>query len=190
LFRETTDNWNQISEEIKTSVTVDIYTYQWYINFTMILTHDNGNWAGWGSWGSCSVTCETGAKVRTRTCTNPAPLNDIFVYWDTNVVYSLLSTSTCFLNYLLGHIGNVQEPVLLLDPAQFAPPYWGAGFVHVLLLLLDPVSHKKKIIKLLCDTSPLSTQHSGVRAMTCRFGDRNVWTRRLHIYLWSDISVS
>ena len=62
-------------------------------------------------------------------------------YFYINIVYPLLSTSTCYLNYLLGHIGSVQEPVLLLDPTQFAPPYWGAGFVHVLLLLLDPVSH-------------------------------------------------
>jgi hypothetical protein len=38
-------------------------------------------------------------------------------------------------------MGNVQEPVLLLDPAQYAPPFKGAGFVHVLVRTLAPVSH-------------------------------------------------
>ena len=28
---------------------------------------------GWSKWGSCSLAC--GGGTRTRTCTNPAPLN-------------------------------------------------------------------------------------------------------------------
>lgn len=33
----------------------------------------NGNWATWGSWGACSVSCGSGQQSRTRGCSNPAP---------------------------------------------------------------------------------------------------------------------
>ena len=33
----------------------------------------HGNWADWGSWETCSLTCGTGSQNRTRTCTNPTP---------------------------------------------------------------------------------------------------------------------
>ena len=33
----------------------------------------NGGWTDFGDWGVCSETCESGFRVRTRTCTNPAP---------------------------------------------------------------------------------------------------------------------
>ncbi|KAH3695187.1 hypothetical protein DPMN_082643 [Dreissena polymorpha] len=35
----------------------------------------DGNWATWGDWSPCSVTCDNGTMSRTRTCTNPAPSN-------------------------------------------------------------------------------------------------------------------
>ena len=33
----------------------------------------DGNWATWGSWKTCSVTCGGGIQHRDRTCTSPAP---------------------------------------------------------------------------------------------------------------------
>nr|XP_022344318.1 SCO-spondin-like isoform X5 [Crassostrea virginica] len=42
----------------------------------------DGNWASWGSYGACSVTCQptsgtvSGTKTRTRSCSNPAPAYD------------------------------------------------------------------------------------------------------------------
>ena len=35
----------------------------------------NGQWSAWGSYGSCSKTCDGGTQTRKRTCTNPAPQN-------------------------------------------------------------------------------------------------------------------
>ncbi|XP_076444113.1 adhesion G-protein coupled receptor G4-like [Babylonia areolata] len=33
----------------------------------------DGNWGSWGPYGSCSVTCGTGTKIRSRQCDNPPP---------------------------------------------------------------------------------------------------------------------
>ena len=35
----------------------------------------DGNWAAWGAWAGCSVTCGQGTWSRSRTCTDPAPSN-------------------------------------------------------------------------------------------------------------------
>ncbi|XP_076455301.1 hemicentin-1-like isoform X2 [Babylonia areolata] len=36
----------------------------------------HGNWAGWGAWGRCSLTCGGGQRKRFRTCSNPSPSNN------------------------------------------------------------------------------------------------------------------
>ncbi|XP_052237030.1 coadhesin-like isoform X4 [Dreissena polymorpha] len=35
----------------------------------------DGNWAEWGTWTQCSVTCANGTQERSRTCSNPPPSN-------------------------------------------------------------------------------------------------------------------
>ena len=44
-----------------------------YILFIYIAV--DGQWATWSSWSKCSTSCDNGTWSRTRTCTEPAPMN-------------------------------------------------------------------------------------------------------------------
>uniref|UniRef100_A0A7M5VAC9 Uncharacterized protein n=1 Tax=Clytia hemisphaerica TaxID=252671 RepID=A0A7M5VAC9_9CNID len=35
----------------------------------------NGEWANWGSWNACSLTCGVGKQTRRRRCTDPSSTN-------------------------------------------------------------------------------------------------------------------
>ena len=43
-----------------------------FIAPTSDLTSSENNWSSWSDWTSCSLTCGTGEKRRTRTCLNQA----------------------------------------------------------------------------------------------------------------------
>ena len=42
-------------------------------SFDFIQLLVDGQWGPWGGYGSCSKTCNSGQKVRTRKCNSPLP---------------------------------------------------------------------------------------------------------------------
>ena len=64
-----------------------LYMCTQYYSLSVFVVHDSsksqlvcivvvdGNWTDWTQWTACSKSCGFGTKMRTRSCTNPAPLD-------------------------------------------------------------------------------------------------------------------
>ncbi|KAM9810644.1 A disintegrin and metalloproteinase with thrombospondin motifs 3 [Neosynchiropus ocellatus] len=55
----------------------------------------DGAWGAWGKFGSCSRSCGTGVRFRTRQCNNPAPSNGGQDCGGLNYEYQLCNTDDC-----------------------------------------------------------------------------------------------
>uniref|UniRef100_A0AAQ5YVN1 ADAM metallopeptidase with thrombospondin type 1 motif, 3 n=1 Tax=Amphiprion ocellaris TaxID=80972 RepID=A0AAQ5YVN1_AMPOC len=55
----------------------------------------DGSWGSWSKYGSCSRSCGTGVRFRTRQCNNPAPSNSGQDCPGVNYEYQLCNTDDC-----------------------------------------------------------------------------------------------
>lgn len=49
--------------------------YQHMVSFIRFFLQVNGNWSKWSKWSECSKTCGGGVWTKSRSCTDPSPLN-------------------------------------------------------------------------------------------------------------------
>ena len=93
-------------------------TDQQYLHFRFeISTHDlkqlccflvplDGGYSDWGVWTTCTKTCGSGTQSRSRTCSNPAPING---GKDCSHLGNAVETKACSLN------GCITSTSALLD---------------------------------------------------------------------------
>ena len=55
----------------------------------------DGGWSSWGSWSSCTKSCDSGVQYRTRSCTNPVQQNGGAVCTGGGIIYQDCNKQGC-----------------------------------------------------------------------------------------------